>query len=75
MGGKAGQVPAPPFSRSSRYFQLFAYHWYALVTPKKSPILYSAVPATGSADAETVNDRLEARIGTDCVILRIDVDE
>jgi hypothetical protein len=36
---------------------------------------YSAVPRTSSADAETVNDRLEARIGADYVILRVDVDE
>jgi hypothetical protein len=31
-------------------------------------------PRIGSSDAKTVNDRLEARIGTDDVILRIDVD-
>jgi hypothetical protein len=43
------------------------------------PILASScwkpLPSTCLADAETVNDRLEAWIGADRVIFRIDVDE
>ena len=30
--------------RSSHYFQLFAYHWNALTTPKNIPILTPWIP-------------------------------
>jgi hypothetical protein len=33
-----------------------------------------SLPSICLADAETVNDRLEARIGTEPVIFRVDVD-
>jgi hypothetical protein len=56
-------------------FGVWGFTFRRLIFPHLPANITEPCRGPGSADAETVNNRLEARIGADCVILRIDVDE